>query len=178
MGRSSRARASARSITARGGGAGAGELWRRLTPPIPVADGTWSRPNRNRHMAPRKKSFPNPEHDGAIAPLLPELRNCAEPATLADALTRIKKQKKLPALVKHQSFPTLAETLVQKMSEWEPATRAAGLSILGRLTETVRTIRATREAGCSMMMEIRCRTHHGRVCFGARCCRSKAENRP
>jgi hypothetical protein len=75
-----------------------------------------------------------------------ELRNCADPSALADTLARIKKQKKLPALVKHQGFPALAEALVQRMSEWEPATRAAGLSILGRLTETVRTIRTTREA--------------------------------
>jgi hypothetical protein len=96
-------------------------------------------------MVPRKKLSGNPEHDSAIAAFDLELRNCTGPATLADALARIKKQKKLPALVKHQSFPALAETLVRRMSEWEPCTRAAGLSILGRLTETVRTIRTTRE---------------------------------
>jgi hypothetical protein len=99
-------------------------------------------------MASRKKSsenHENPEHEGAIAALGLELCNCAEPSALADALARIKKQKKLPALVKHHSFLTLAETLVQKMSGWEPSARAAGLSILGRLVETVRTIRTTRE---------------------------------
>src|SRR5581483_7761237 len=81
-----------------------------------------------------------------VSTLASELGNCADPSALADALARIKKQKKLPALVKHQSFPEAAETLVRRISQWEPAARAAGLSILGRLTETVRTIRATREA--------------------------------
>ena len=81
-----------------------------------------------------------------VSTLASELGNCANPSALADTLARIKKQKKLPALVKQQSFPALAETLVRRISQWEPATRAAGLSILGRLTETVRTIRTTREA--------------------------------
>lgn len=81
-----------------------------------------------------------------VSTLASELGNCADPLALADALARIKKQKKLSALVKHESFPALAETLVRRMSQWEPTARAAGLSVLGRLTQTVRTTRTTREA--------------------------------
>ncbi|MBZ0147624.1 MAG: hypothetical protein K8F62_08805 [Pseudorhodoplanes sp.] len=96
-------------------------------------------------MASQNKSPENAEHEHAVAALGAELRNSADPAALAGALARIKNQKKLPVLVKHQSFPMLGEALVQKISEWEPAARAAGLSTLGRLIETVRTIRTTRE---------------------------------
>ena len=82
-------------------------------------------------MASRKKPSENAEHDGALAALNFELANCAEPSALADALARIKKQKKLPALVKHQSFSILAETLVRKMSEWDPAAGPQGYQFWG-----------------------------------------------
>lgn len=97
-------------------------------------------------MVSRKESPVSGQHDGAIASLVLELCDCTGPKALADTLARVKKQKLLPTLVKHDSFPALAQALIQRMSEWEPAIRAAGLSVLGRLIETVRTIRTTREA--------------------------------
>ncbi len=93
----------------------------------------------------RRKALVQIERDSALDSYLAELRKCETAATLASAVARIKQQKKLIRFVKHEQFPNVADVVVTNIAALEPADRAAGLSILGRLIETVRTVRTTRE---------------------------------